>query len=398
MKQVIYILDGLTPYALLQFKEVYRGIRNKDNFINKLMKNSHVYLNAFGYGETYSTTYGFNTGQNIYKTNCDSFQNFNSFPKNKNLALFFRENKYTNIFFRNAHHESPIKGFYGRYLSAVTENFDYVCLKKKRKNYTFNNFYEDNQLDKLQLKEKNLMFYFHDFTLHDHKLVYKNSSPKKYLSAFETASKIVEKNIKRLNFNPNKDILYFLSDHGMTYNPYDQMYFNKNFNYHLHYKKMYSNDKIQFTFFVKFPNSRKNKITKFVEPRKIYDLIKIYNKYYKTSNLIDKIYKKLTNTIIISLKSPISDKFNNFIIKENFHTHLIYLSKKEKVSFALNHPKTYEILFNSKKIKNRKILLKLKKKIKIYYSKRNICKKVLIYFISLVLRGTKKIKDFSFGF
>ena len=52
----------------------YRGIRNKDNFINKLMKNSHVYLNAFGYGETYSTTYGFNTGQNIYKTNCDSFQ------------------------------------------------------------------------------------------------------------------------------------------------------------------------------------------------------------------------------------------------------------------------------------------------------------------------------------
>ena len=83
MKQVIYILDGLTPYALLQFKEVYRGIRNKDNFINKLMKNSHVYLNAFGYGETYSTTYGFNTGQNIYKTNCDSFQNFNSFPKIK---------------------------------------------------------------------------------------------------------------------------------------------------------------------------------------------------------------------------------------------------------------------------------------------------------------------------
>ena len=91
MKQVIYILDGLTPYALLQFKEVYRGIRNKDNFINKLMKNSHVYLNAFGYGETYSTTYGFNTGQNIYKTNCDSFQNFNSFPKNKNLALFFEK-------------------------------------------------------------------------------------------------------------------------------------------------------------------------------------------------------------------------------------------------------------------------------------------------------------------
>ena len=55
---------------------------------------------------------------------------------------------------------------------AVTENFDYVCLKKKRKNYTFNNFYEDNQLDKLQLKEKNLMFYFMILLTH-HKLVYK---------------------------------------------------------------------------------------------------------------------------------------------------------------------------------------------------------------------------------
>ena len=99
------------------------------------------------------------------------------------------------------------------------------------------------------------MFYFHDFTLHDHKLVYKNSSPKKYLSAFEIASKIVEKNLKRLRFNDKEDILYFLSDHGMTYAPYDQMYFNKNFEYENNYSKLYSQDKIQSVFFVKFPNS-----------------------------------------------------------------------------------------------------------------------------------------------
>ena len=45
----------------------------------------------------------------------------------------------------------------------------------------------------------------------------------------------------------------------MTYNPYDQMYFNKNFNYHLHYKKMYSNDKIQFTFLLNFQIQEKIK-------------------------------------------------------------------------------------------------------------------------------------------
>ena len=39
------------------------------------------------------------------------------------------------------------------------------------------------------------MFYFHDFTLHDHKLVYKILR-QKYLSAFEMASKIVEKILK----------------------------------------------------------------------------------------------------------------------------------------------------------------------------------------------------------
>jgi len=326
MKQIIYILDGLTPYALSQFKKVYSRSTNKNNFINKLMKNSHVYINSFGYGETYSTTYGFNTGQDIYKTNCDSFQSFNSFPENKNIALFFKKRKYKNIFFRNAHHNSPTKGFYSRYLKAITNNYDYICLKKKRQNYSFSNFCDDQKLDLLLNKKKKLMFYFHDFTLHDHKLVYKNSSPKKYLSACEIAFKIVEKNLKRLRFNDKEDILYFLSDHGMTYAPYDQMYFNKYFDYEKNYSKIYSKDKIQSVFFVKFPNSFYLKIKKFVEPKKIYSLIQIYSNFYKYKNLFEKIRKKLSNFIIISVKSPISDRFNNFLIKENLHTHLIYLS------------------------------------------------------------------------
>ena len=102
--------------------------------------------------------------------------------------------------------------FYGRYLKAITNNFDYICLKKKSKDYTFSNFCDDQELDLLINEKKDLMFYFHDFTLHDHKLVYKNSSPKKYLSAFNTASRIVEKNLNRLKFNEKEDILYFLSD------------------------------------------------------------------------------------------------------------------------------------------------------------------------------------------
>ncbi len=391
MKQIIYLLDGLTPYALSEFKKVYLGIINKNNFINKLMKNSHIYLNAFGYGETYSTTYGFNTGKDIYKTNCDSFQNFNSFPQNKNLALYFKKKNYKNIFFRNAHHNSPTKGFYGRYLNTITKNFDYICLKKKRKNYTFNNFCEDQNLDNLFVTNKDLMFYFHDFTLHDHELVYKNSSPKKYLTAFEETSEVVEKNLRRLKFNVKNDILYFLSDHGMTYAPYDQMYFNKNFSYNSNYYKLYSQDKIRFVFFVKFPNSKKNKINKFVEPKKIFNLIKIYNEKYNYSNLLQSVNKKLSNFIIISLKSPISDKFNNFFIKETLHTHLIYLSFKKKISFALNHPNKYFDLNYSTKIDRKKCPKILLDKIKNYYSKIYIYKKIFIYCISLFDRFFKKL-------
>lgn len=391
MKQIIYLLDGLTPYALLQFKKVYSGIKNKNNFINKLMKNSHIYINAFGYGETYSTTYGFNTGQDIYKTNCDSFQNFNSFPKNKNLALFFKKKNYKNIFFRNAHHNSPTKGFYGRYLNAITDNYDYICLKKKRQNYSFSNFCDDQKLDLLLNKKKKLMFYFHDFTLHDHKLVYKNSSPKKYLSAFEIASKIVEKNLKRLRFNDKEDILYFLSDHGMTYAPYDQMYFNKNFEYEKNYSKLYSQDKIQSVFFVKFPNSVYLQIKKFVEPKKIYNLIQIYSNFYKYKNLFVKIKKKLSNFIVISVKSPISDRFNNFLIKENLHTHLIYLSFKTRIAYALNHPKKCFDLNKFIFIKYRNMPKTFKIKIETYFSKINIFKKIIIYLLSLIIRIYAKL-------
>ena len=386
MKQIIYILDGLTPYALLNFKKIYSRVKNKNNFINKLSLNSHFFSNSFGYGETHSTTYAFNTGENIYETNCDSFQSFNSFPPKKNLSLFFKKKKYKNVFFRNAHHESPIKGFYGRYLKAITNNFDYICLKKKSQNYTFSNFCDDQKLDLLINEKKDLMFYFHDFTLHDHKLVYKNSSPKKYLSAFNIASRIVEKNLNRLKFNEKEDILYFLSDHGMTYAPYEKMYFDKNFAYENHYNKLYAQDKIQTVFFVKFPKSEKLKIKKFLEPKNVYNLIQIYSNFYKEKILYKKIKKKLSNFIITSVKSPISDGFNNFLIKENFHTHLIYLSDKLKIAYALNHPIKCLDLDTSKHMNYHKIPKAFTIQIEKYFSKFNLFKKIAVYLWSILIR------------
>ena len=54
-------------------------------------------------------------------------------------------------------------------------------------------------------------------------------------------------------------------------------------NYESNYHNLYFKDKIQFVFFVKFPNSKKKKIVKFVEPKKIFSLIKIYNEKYNYS-------------------------------------------------------------------------------------------------------------------
>ena len=147
----------------------------------------------------------------------------------------------------------------------------------------------------------------------------------------------------------------------------------------------------QEVFFVKFPNSFNHKVKKFVEPKKIYSLIQIYSNFYKYKNLYIKIKKKLTNFIIISVKSPISDRFNNFLIKENLHTHLIYLSFTSKIAYALNHPKKCLNLNKFLYIEYSKMPKTLKIKIESYFSKVNILKKIIIYLLSLIIRVYVKL-------
>ena len=386
-------MDGLTPYALKGFNKHFHKIYLHENKISKLMNESISFQNSYGYGETYSTTYAINTGENIYKNNCDSFQNFNSFKNNnKNLASYFKKNKYVNIFFRNAHQDSPIKGFYKRYLDAITKSYHYKLLKKKKKNYSLKNFFSEHNLHEVIKNNKNIFFYIHDFTLHDHKLVYRNSTPQKYLKALKQACLVFENNLKILNFNYKTDILYFLSDHGMTFAPIDEIYFKKNSNlYNNFYQNIFADDKIKSVFFIHSHIKKKIIFNKFVKPENTYKIIKTFAKNYYKKELLFLLKKFLKKNILISLRSPLSDTKNNFFLKETLHTHSIFINKNSKISYSHNHDKKFINLNSFKIISNSKVPKLLSQHVKIYYSKKNIMRKITIYFISIILRSIDKI-------
>ena len=112
-----------------------------------------------------------------------------------------------------------------------------------------------------------------------------------------------------------------------------------------------------------------------------------YNKYgidntsFKNSKNLKIIFNEIKKSKIRYLDTAINYKIEKTLPKS---TNLNNLKITTKIKLPNRKKKNY--------------ILNLNKKINTYYSKRNIYKKVLIYFISLILRGTKKIKDFSFGF
>ena len=217
MNYILYLLDGLSPLSVKNSKNIqFKGKKIHDNYISKLQKNSVNFNNSFGYGETFATTYQYFTGANIYNSNCDAFNLFNSFPVKKNLAYFFKKKNFNTFLYRNADENHPLGGFYGRYFKSIAENFDYISLKKKSKNYKIDNFILDQRIEKYLNQNNNNFFLIHDYSLHDNPKAYQNATPKSYLEAVNEASLVVESNLKKINYVEKKDVLIFLSDHGLN--------------------------------------------------------------------------------------------------------------------------------------------------------------------------------------
>ena len=396
MNYILYLLDGLTPLSIKNSENIkFIGKKINKNYLSKLQEDSINFNNCYGYGETFATTYQYFTGADIYQSNCDAFHLFNSFPVRKNLAFFFKKKNFNTFMYRDANENHPLGGFYGRYFKSIAKNFDYVSLKKKNKDYDIKNFISDQKIQKYLNQNNNNFFLIHDYSLHDNPKAYQNATPKSYLEAVNQSALTVESNLKKIKYDQKKDVLIFLSDHGLNLSPYDKMHFKKKlpkFYYNNYYSNLLANEKIKTTFFIKYPKILKRNIKKFITPDSVFNLIKDLPSNNLKNQYVNNFLKKLDNKkIILSYRAAEQDPFNNFFFKNYFHCHFLFFSKKKKFSYSHNHPDTCYDYMSKKKISIDKIDKNFSIFIKNYFSIKNLSLKIINFIFSIFLRFILKI-------
>ena len=262
MKNIIYIIDSLSPLALKSLSSSFYGKKNsKSTIFDKLMEKSIVLRNVYGHGETYSTIFSALTGKDIYKNKCDSWTDKNSFKETSDLGKNFKSKGFTNIYMRNASSNNSLVGFYGRFLNSVSKDFHYKFLQKKNKNDNFSKFIKSQNLNKkLRDKKKDFFILIHDYTLHDSRAAYQGSH-KKILNVIDDK---LTNNFKRtlldINYNKEVDNLIVFSDHGLTTSPASNLFTKSNINknyYNNHYRNIFLDEKIKMLFFIKSPYIKK---------------------------------------------------------------------------------------------------------------------------------------------
>lgn len=396
MNHIIYLLDSLTPLSLNKcISKKYEKFKKNENYIDQLSKNSIFFENAYGYGETYPTTFSMFTGKDIYNHYCDAWDIFSSFRSDINIAKYYKLKKFKTIYYRNCEPNAALSGSYERYLNSVTSNFDVACYKKKNLKYNFNDFLHENNLLCARNKKENFLFLIHDFFLHDY--AYVQTSDKKYLQATDLISENVKKNLSLINYNSNKDFLFFLSDHGLTSTPNDQIFFNNNLSkekYDSYYKSLFIEEKIRFTFFIKTPENIKKVIKNTIISTDVFNVIKfMINKKKGYKNFFLKISKLFRSDLFISLRDALKSPYNSSIFRSLFHCHFVYIKNHKKFIYSHNYPEKYlqqidKKFYNiDKNIIPKKFLVIINN----YYSSVNLFKKFILINISIPILIYKKI-------
>jgi hypothetical protein len=381
MKHIIYLLDGFSPTSLNRYK---KKIESKKNYLDDLSKKAIFFKNAYGNGETYSTTYGMFSGKNIYKNYCDAWDIPFSFKEKSSLSKIYKNKGFKTIYYRNAEPNAYLGDFYGRYLKSIAGSFDFKSYKKINNNDNLDRFLSENKLKKKLLSNQKYFIYIHDFTLHDDKRAY-NGSRNDYQVAVNSASKVVKKNLQLINYKKNVDTLYFLSDHGLTPDPQSQIHFKKlkkNI-FNKYYPYLFKDEKIKFTFFIKFPKKINLNLDKKIVASDIFKIINFFlntNSFAKKtiSNFLNRVSK---NEVVISLRDAFKPTYGNYFVRKVFHTHLIFIGKEKKI-FSKGYPNQYskEVLDEFSIVKKNNFRSKDLKYIKKYYSKKNFFKKFFLLF------------------
>lgn len=401
MKNIIYIIDSLSPYALKSFSKKFYNFENKKiTYFDKLLNKSIIIENIYGHGETYSTLFAALTGKNIYKNNCDSWYLENSFKEFSDLGSIFKKKGFTNIYLRNASPNNNLQNFYGRFLDAVSKDFDYKFLKKTSKNDTFSKYIERKKLDKFLFdNQKNFFILIHDFTLHDSKGAY-NGNTKKILNVIDkNLTKNFRNTLKKINYNNKKDNLIVFSDHGLTISPESKLYTEKVINkkkYDLMYKNIFLDEKIKMLFFVNSPKINSKKIIKGNYLAKDLYLI-MKNFFSPNQNLkeFSRFVKKKSKTFLITtIRSTRATIYENYFEKNNFHNHIIYIKNKKKIIYSNKHENKFIEQVEDKflEIKKSKVDKNFKIWIDNYFRSSSKIKKYLLFTKYKIIRLLIKLK------
>ena len=401
MKQIVYLVDSLSPLALKSFSEkFYEKKILKTNYIDILASKSIILKNIYGYGETYSTTYSAFTNKNIYKNFADSWDINKSFLEKSDLGKFFKKKNFTNIYYRNCSPNNQLTGFYKRYLESLTDNFDYICLKKKNKNYSLKKFFKEKSLISKFQKNENIFIIIHDYTLHDNRGSY-NGNVKNILDTIKNkVSNNVKANLNLINYNPKKDNLILFSDHGLSRNPVSKLFMStekiSKKIYDKLYKEIFLDEKLKMLCFIKPANFKKKIILDgYYKPNFINYIIKslFFFKEKNLKNFIDKIKKFGKKEIYTSIRSVNNSIYENKILKRILHGHILKICQNKKIIYSHAHPAKFSIQKNNEIDTHtiKEVDKKFNRFIKNYYSFINILKKIFFFNFYVICLFKKKL-------
>ena len=345
MKNIIYIIDSLSPLALKSLSKKFYNIKNnKFTYFDKLINKSILVENIYGHGETYSTIFAALTGENVYKNNCDSWYLENSFKKFSNFGSLFKKKGFTNIYLRNASPSSAIDNFYGRFLSSISKDFDYKLIKKQFKRDTFSKYIQrEKKLYSLLKKgQKKFFILIHDYTLHDSKDAYNGNTNKILKVINKNLTKNFRDTLSKINYDKKKDNLIVFSDHGLTVSPESNLYTQNSISkkqYDQLYKNIFLDEKIKMLFFINSPKINKKKMIKGNYQAK--DLYSIIHNFFKNNQNLNKFLnfakKQSKKNLITSVRSTRATIYENYYEKNNFHNHIIYIKNRKKFVYSNKH-------------------------------------------------------------
>jgi hypothetical protein len=395
MKHIIYILDSLSPFAI--YKKNNDHFQNsksiKNNFFTKLSKDSIFFYNNYGHGETHSTIYSFLSKQNIYKNNADSFPYA---KQNKiNFLNFYNKNKFKKIFFNNTLIGSSSDGYYEEYFPKFINSFDLKFLRSTLNNSQndFEKFCKNINIKNILKDNKKILFYIHEMSLHNHKKVLRGGTVASYMEAVKETGLKIKRDLELIKYDKKNDTLFFLSDHGMTFRPHDEIFFSNKLTkkkYDQHYHEIFKEKKIKFVFFIKTPKLKNYNVYNLIHAKDIFKIIDLFKKK-KFTKLLKKIIKKNNYFLFTSLKSaPGSYHYFHKYIRMFMHHHFVFILKNKKIAYNHAHPHRFVDINSIDCITEKKIPEKIKNILNKYFSYKNYLSKFFLILFEYIIRKLRK--------